>query len=176
MRTITRGPKPAQALRELGLSPGVRAAQPTTDGVIATMAEGELARRRIGVQLYPGAPRTLLDFLDKADARADPVWPYAYVASVDDAQIRALIDELAAGRIDVLAFTSAAQVTRLFAAATAAGLEPRLRDGLRQTRVAAVGPVVAGELERRGFTVAIMPRRSFFMKPLVSALAAALSR
>src|SRR5947207_1054436 len=33
MRTITRGPKPAQALREIGLSPGLRAVTPTTDGV-----------------------------------------------------------------------------------------------------------------------------------------------
>src|SRR5437762_13743850 len=32
MRTITRGPKPARALREIGLSPGLRAATPTTDG------------------------------------------------------------------------------------------------------------------------------------------------
>ena len=42
-------------------------------------------------------------------------------------------------------------------------------------RIAAVGPVVAGELERHGFSVAIMPRDSFFMKPLVTAIIAALS-
>ena len=37
MRTITRGPKPARALREIDLSPGIRAAVPTTDGVIAAL-------------------------------------------------------------------------------------------------------------------------------------------
>ena len=32
------------------------------------------------------------------------------------------------------------------------------------------------KLERRGLNVAIMPRDSFFMKPLVAAIVAALSR
>src|SRR5438128_1707346 len=35
-RTLTRGPKPARALKEIGLSPTLSAAMPTTDGVIAT--------------------------------------------------------------------------------------------------------------------------------------------
>src|SRR5947209_11288644 len=50
MRTITRGPKPAQALREIGLSPGLRAATPTTDGVITKPKDGKLAGQRIGAQ------------------------------------------------------------------------------------------------------------------------------
>src|SRR5207302_6264262 len=53
MRTITRGPKPARALREIGLSPGLRAATPTPEGVIAALSGGELAGRRIGVPLAP---------------------------------------------------------------------------------------------------------------------------
>jgi uroporphyrinogen-III synthase len=34
MRTTTRGPKPARVLREIGMSPGLRAEMPTTEGVI----------------------------------------------------------------------------------------------------------------------------------------------
>src|SRR5436853_5342716 len=45
MRTITRGPKPTQALREIGLSPGLRAPTPTGDGVIAARN----ARTRAGL-------------------------------------------------------------------------------------------------------------------------------
>src|SRR5256885_8710614 len=62
LRTITRGPKPAPALREIGLSPGLRAATPTTDGVIAALKDENLARRRIGVQLPPDAPPRLAGF------------------------------------------------------------------------------------------------------------------
>jgi uroporphyrinogen-III synthase len=176
VRTITRGPKPAQALREIGLAPGLRAERPTTEGIVAALAGGALRDRRIAVQLYPDAPATLVDFLADSGALPDPVSPYAYVPSAGDDEILALIAEIAGGRIDAVAFTSAAQATRLFAAARAAGLETELHAALRRTAIAAVGPVVAGELGRHGLSVAIMPRDSYFMKPLVSALVAALSR
>ena len=55
-RKITRGPKPEQALRELELKSDLRAETPTTDGLIATLSALDLRDRKIGVQLYPGAP------------------------------------------------------------------------------------------------------------------------
>jgi uroporphyrinogen-III synthase len=175
VRTITRGPKPAQALREIGLAPGVRAELPTSEGIVAALAQGALDGRRVAVQLYPEAPATLVDFLKDAGARPDPVWPYAYLPAAGGDEIASLVGEMAAGRIDAIAFTSAAQIVQLFALARAAKAEPRLRDGLGRTQIAAVGPVVAAELERHGLIVAIMPQGSFFMKPLVSAIIAALA-
>src|SRR6185437_2590777 len=50
VRKITRGPKPAKALRELGLKPDVTAERPTTEGVIASLRTLDLRRRRVGVQ------------------------------------------------------------------------------------------------------------------------------
>ena len=175
VRTITRGPKPARALRDINLTPGVRAELPTSEGVVAALAEGPLPGRRVAVQLYPDSPTTLIDFLVNAGAHPDPVWPYVYLPAAGGGEIGRLIEEIAAGRIDALAFTSTPQVGQLFALARAAQAEPRLRAALERTRIAAVGPVVAAELERHGLTVAIMPADSFFMKPLVTAIAAALS-
>ena len=174
VRTITRGPKPAQALREIGLTPGLRAAQPTSEGVVAVLAQGELRGRRVALQLYPGAPSTLVDFLKGAGARPDPVLPYAYLPASGGAEILRLIEEMAAGRVDAVAFTSAAQIVQLFELARAAEAEARLRAALERTRIAAIGPVVAAELERRGLCALIMPRDTYFMKPLVSAIIAAL--
>src|ERR1700748_1569847 len=37
LRKITRGPKPARALRELALQPEIAAERPTTDGIIASL-------------------------------------------------------------------------------------------------------------------------------------------
>jgi len=174
VRSVTRGPKPARALRELGLAPGLRAGVPTTAGVIAALAASELGGRRIAVQLYPDAPATLVDFLGGAGAKPDPVWPYAYVPSPGGAAFPRLVAELLAGRVDAIAFTSAAQAGQLFALACEAKAEAALREGLARTRIAAVGPVVAEALQRHQLEVAIMPQGSFFMKPLVSALAEAL--
>jgi len=39
---------------------------------------------------------------------------------------------------------------------------------LQRTKVAAIGPVVAEQLQQYGIPVAVMPEDSFFMKPLVT--------
>jgi uroporphyrinogen-III synthase len=173
-RTVSRGPKPARALRTLGLQPHLRALEPTTDGVIAALSGGLLQGRRVGVQLYPGADSRLVGFLGASGASADPVTPYEYASEAADEAIAALIDRMAAGEIDAIAFTSASQVRRLFAVAQSRQRADTLAAGLRRTSVAAVGPVVSDALRRHGVDPAIVPRDSFFMKPLVSAMAAAL--
>jgi uroporphyrinogen-III synthase len=174
-RTVCRGPKPVRVLRALGQQPQLRAEEPTTDGVIALLSGLDLRGRRVGVQLYPGAGNRLVAFLEGAGAVPDPVTPYEYAAHAADEAIVALIDQLAAGAIDVVALTSAPQVRRLFDVAEAHGRTEQLRAALRRTTIAAIGPVVAEAAARRGLTPAIMPSGTYFMKPLVSAIAAAMN-
>lgn len=174
-RKITRGPKPARALRELGLAPDLRTHEPTTEGVIALLSEDDLHGKRVGVQLYPGAANRLVDFLQHEGAIPDPVVPYEYASQAEDERVAALIDEMAEKRIDVIAFTSASQIRRLFDVARALQQEAKLKAALQQTLVGAVGPIVAAELQRREVTAKIMPSDTYFMKPLVSAIVAALS-
>ncbi len=170
VRKITRGPKPARALRELGLKPDIAAEIPTTAGIIAALRAEQLAGRSVGVQLYgtePNAP--LIDFLQGAGARVRTVAPYIYATKADDAAVNALLDRMTRGEVDAIAFTSASQVDRLFAIAPA----DRVHAALARTRVAAVGPVVADALAQRAVRVVSMPHGTFFMKPLTSALEAA---
>lgn len=167
VRKITRGPKPARALRELGLKPDIAAEIPTTEGVIASLRPHPLGDRRFGVQLYGSEPNLLLvEFLEAAGARVSTVAPYIYADQADDDAVRGLIERLAAGGIDAIAFTSARQVTRLFSFAEA----DTVKHALAATRVAAVGPVVAEALERHGVSVHLVPTESFFLKPLTTAL------
>jgi uroporphyrinogen-III synthase len=170
VRKITRGPKPARALRELGLKSDIAAQSPTTAGIIASLAAESLADREVGVQLYgtePNAP--LVEFLRDAGARVRTVAPYIYATKSDDAAVSALLDRMLRGDVDAIAFTSGAQVERLFAI----GPREHVRAALARTRVAAVGPIVADALARHSVHVASMPQDSFFMKPLTSALEAA---
>jgi len=166
-RKITRGPKPARALRELGLKSDLAADTPTTAGIITSLAAVPLAGRNVGVQLYgtePNAP--LIDFLHGAGARVRTVAPYIYSTKSDDAAVTALLERMSRGEVDAIAFTSGAQVDRLFAVAPA----EQVQAALARTRVAAVGPIVAAALARHSVRVASMPHDSFFMKPLASAL------
>lgn len=174
--TITRGPKPARALRAFGLTPQLRAEEPTTEGVIALLSGLELRGRRIGVQLYPGASDRLTEFLEGAGALPDPVAPYEYADCAPDDALAGLIDRVIVGEIDAIAFTSASQARRLFEVAQASSQTDRLTTALRRTAVAAVGPVVASELRKHDVSPTIVPKNQYFMKPLVTAITAALSR
>ena len=177
-RKITRGPKPVRALREIGLAADVAADEPTTEGVIAALERHDLTARRVGVQLYPDNPNErLLKFLKGAGAEPDPVLPYVYASEADDTRVIAVIAEMAAGRIDAIAFTSAPQVRRFRDVARASGREAELRQGFERIVVAAVGPIVAAQLEALGVQVNVKPQGdTFFMKPLVRELAAALMK
>jgi uroporphyrinogen-III synthase len=172
VRKITRGPKPARALRELGLKPDIAAEVPTTEGVINSLKPHDLNGRRIGLQLYGTEPnRPLVDFLEGAGARVLVVAPYVYADAADDQAVLNLINRLQAGEIDAIAFTSTPQVDRLFSIAPA---ETVLK-ALTNTVVAAVGPVVADTLRKHGIEPRVMPEESFFLKPLTTELEQALA-
>jgi len=175
-RKITRGPKPARALRDIGLRHDLAAEQPTSDGVIAALAKLDLKGHKLGVQLYGSEPNLpLIDFIRRSGATAFPVAPYIYTSQADDRKVIGLIKQLAAGEIDVIAFTSAQQITRLYGVAAANRLEDALDKGWSHTKVAAVGPVVAETLQSRGVRIDMIPEDSFFMKPLVNSIVAGLS-
>jgi uroporphyrinogen-III synthase len=170
-RKLIRGPKPRRALRRLDLDAELEAAAPTTDGLIQTLMKLELPHRRVAVQLYAAdQDMRLVDYLRRRSVEPDCVAPYVYASAAEDAQVVELIGKLALGKIDAIAFTSKAQVQRLKKLARDKKLEAELRTGLDAARVAAIGPVVAAELEASGFRVDAMPEDSFSMKPLVTAL------
>jgi uroporphyrinogen-III synthase len=171
IRTITRGPKPARALRALGLRPNIEAAQPTTDGVIRALANEELTGRRVAVQLYGNDPNlTLMRFLASKNAEVTTVAPYVYGNAADDAAVKALLERMAAGEVDAIAFTSKLQIERLVTQQPA----PLVRRALSRTLIAAVGPIVAEAIRAHGFEVASSPEHSWFMKPLVVVLSESL--
>jgi len=177
VRKITRGPKPARALREIGLAPDLAAEQPTTDGVIATLSKQGLSGRTIGLQLYAQEPNLkLVEFLERSGATVCCVAPYVYAPVADAQRVGELIERLEQGQVDCIAFTSASQVERLWEVARDRGLMPALAAGITRTVVAAVGPVVAAELHRHGAEVHIMPESSFFMRPLINEIVKALGR
>jgi uroporphyrinogen-III synthase len=176
-RKLARGPKPRRALRKLALEAELEAAAPTTDGMIETLMKLELPHRRVAVQLYaPDQDMRLVEYLRRRSVEPDCVAPYVYASAAEDAQVIDLIAKLAGREIDAIAFTSKAQVQRLKRLARDKNLDAELRAGLDAARVAAIGPVVAAELEKFGFRVDAMPAQSFSMKPLVTAICEVLRR
>jgi uroporphyrinogen-III synthase len=177
-RKFARGPKPGRALREIGLEPQHTTEKPTSEGIAEMLSRLDLKGHRVGLQLYPDRDHSvLIGAIQARGAEVDPVLPYVYDAQAADANIVTAIDEMARGRVDAIALTSSGQVRRLFEVAQAHRCEARLRKGLARTPVASVGPVVSDELKSHGLRVDIYPANdAFFMKPLISAMSAALAK
>ncbi|ULK99236.1 uroporphyrinogen-III synthase [Bradyrhizobium sp. I71] len=176
-RKFTRGPKPGRALREIGLEAQQTTEKPTTEGVIEMLARLDLKGRRLGLQLYPDKDHSALTgALAAQGAAVDSVLPYVYDSKAADANIVAAIDDMAEGRIDSIALTNLGQVRRLIEAAKAHGAEAKLRTGLERTLIASVGPAVSGELAAHGLRTDVSPAdEAYFMRPLISAMTAALA-
>lgn len=166
-RTVTRGPKPVRALKEVGLAPAKVAETPTTEGVIATLRHESLQGQTVGLTLYGEPNPTLVHFLEGAGATVRTVLSYVYAPASDNDKVATLIERMAAGDVDAIVFTSSPQVDRLYEIAAERGLEEALRLGLTRTQVAAVGPVVAHNLLEKNVQVTICPEQGFVMKNLV---------
>lgn len=176
-RKFARGPKPGKALREVGIEAQQTTEKPTTEGVIEMLGKLDLKGRRLGLQLYPDKDHSALTgALSAQGADVDTVLPYVYDSKAADANIVAAIDDMADGRIDSIALTNLGQVRRLIEAAKVHGSEAKLRTGFERTLIASVGPAVSGELAVHGLRTDISPAdEAYFMRPLISAMAAALA-
>ncbi|MGV7214060.1 uroporphyrinogen-III synthase [Bradyrhizobium sp. UFLA05-112] len=176
-RKFTRGPKPGRALREVGLEAQQTTEKPTTEGVIEMLAKTDLGGHSLGLQVYPDKDHSaLIGSLEAQGAEVDTVLPYVYDPKAADANIVTAIDDMAEGRIDAIALTNLGQVRRLIEAARAHGSEARLRAGFERTLIASVGPAVSSELAAHGLRTDVSPVEDhYFMRPLISAVAAALA-
>ena len=152
--------------------------KPTSEGIAEMLARLDLEGHRVGLQLYPDKDHgALIGAIAAQGANVDTVLPYVYDAKAADANIVTAIDEMAQGRIDAIALTSSGQVRRLIEVAQAHHCEDRLREALEHTPIASVGPVVSDELKSHGLRTDIYPaNEAYFMKPLISAMAAALGK
>lgn len=170
-KTITRGPKPGQALRQLGLTPSIVADAPTTDGLISTLSRQSLAGQTVGVQFHGHDNPPLIEAIERASATPIPVRPYRYAPAADADGVADLIAKMAADAVDLLVITSSPQVDRLFEVATERNLADTLRLGLEKTAIAAVGPIAADALRNHGARVDICPEQGWVMKKLVQVVA-----
>ncbi len=177
-RKFTRGPKPGKALREISLEAQQTTEKPTTEGVIEMLGKLDLRGRRLGLQLYPDKDHSALTgALAAQGADVDTVLPYVYDSKAADANIVTAIDDMAEGRIDSIALTNLGQVRRLIEAAKGAwqrGAAAR-RLGADADRVGGSGGFRRASPRTGCGRISRRPTRHYFMRPLISAMAAALA-
>lgn len=164
-KVVPRGPKPITVLRELGVTPALTVPEPNTwrellqslDGAAKSSPGFPLHGARIALQEYGIANPELISGLTERGAVVTRVPVYQWALPENTSPLECAIQEIAAGSIDVIFFTTGVQATHLFQIADKMKLEELVRQGLRRAIVASIGPSTSEELQRRGIRPDLEP-------------------
>lgn len=143
---VARGPKPAAALREMGLAPAIIAPEPNTSREVLD-AISSRPERHIAVQEYGRANPELVDALRARGADVTSVRVYEYGLPEDVEPLREAARRLAAGGFQAALFTTAVQISHLARVAAELGIETETLAGLRRCLVGSIGPTTTEALE-----------------------------
>jgi uroporphyrinogen-III synthase len=157
---IARGPKPAAALREIGVNDFVIAPEPNTwREVLAVIRQATRGRPagRVAVQEHGAPSRELYAELERDGHRVDAIALYRWALPEDIAPLRAAIQGIVAGEIPIALFTSATQVHHVMRVAAEDGADDALRSALCRGVVASIGPVCTEALEGEGIRPDLEP-------------------
>lgn len=170
--TACRGPKPSAALRRQGVHVSLSAPAPhTTTELLSAMSELDLTGEGVALVHYGEPNIPLAEALRARGAVLEELCLYEWLLPEDTAPLRNLVEELVAGRVDAVTFTSQVQARHLFEVAGELGLAAELVDALnRKVVVASVAPTCASYLRSLGVTPHVVPEYSK-MGHLVRALA-----
>jgi uroporphyrinogen-III synthase len=159
---IARGPKPAAALRELGVPITLTVPEPNTwREILQTLDQHSdlvpLKNRSVAVQEYGVSSTALLTGLSERGSEVFPVRVYQWALPEDVAPIEAAVRALVCHEIDVVLFTASVQLNHLLQVAERMNLQSEAIAALGQTVVGSIGPVTSGELRRHGIGVDVEP-------------------
>lgn len=162
IRLVARGPKSVAALKELGLTPALSVPEPNTWHEVLASLDAKLPLKGlcVAVQEYGSSNEELLAALRTRAAEVIRVPIYRWALPEDLEPLRRAVKAVCEGKVDVLVFTSAAQVQHVVQVAEMLRLENDFLQGARRSVVASVGPICTEELMRRGFLVDVQPSRS----------------
>lgn len=161
--TVARGPKPVKALRELGIPVGITVPEPNTWREILETLEAEprgidLQGTTIAVQEYGISNEHLLNGLRERGARVIPVPVYRWTLPEDVEPLRNAVREIAAGRAEVVLFTTSTQVEHLLRIAAELGLEADVRAAFGRMAVCSIGPTCSETMEHLNVPVDLEPQ------------------
>ncbi len=159
VKTVVRGPKPLAVLKEVGIAPTIVVPEPNTWREILAALDARLpvTNLTVAVQEY-GVPNvSLVAGLEARGAMVESFKVYRWDLPEDVGPLRANVQRLADGEIDVALFTSAQQVIHLLQVAREMGLEPRVRDALTRIVIASVGTTTSDMLRDNELPVDFEP-------------------
>jgi len=156
LTVVARGPKPAAALREIGVTPALIAGEPYTWREILEITAGR-PERRIAIQEYGRPSPELLDGLRSRGADVTAIRVYEWDLPEDLGPLQEAVRRLAHQQFDVVLFTTSVQIAHLLRIASGQGVETAALEGLRRAFVGSIGPTTTEALEEYGIRPDLEP-------------------
>lgn len=187
---VARSPKTQMSLFNFGLRPIlIPTLDYTSTGVLHLLESMGVTEKKIAIIWHGASSRHLVDGLERLRNNIIEVFVYRYSETSDlndtrilesmgfksflsdETRVTNLVTDINLGNIDAITFTSPPSVRGLLNFAKRLKLWDTLQNSLNSiTIVVAVGPSTAGELEKNGVVVDVVPE-VFKMKPMIDALA-----
>jgi uroporphyrinogen decarboxylase len=157
--TISRGPKPAAALRELGIEPTRTTAEPHTWREILHTIDRyvPVANQTVGLQEHGEPNASLLAGLEARGASVINLRLYHWQLPDDTKELEATLRTIARGEIDVVLFTSSHQATNILNIAERNNFADQLRQGIRCAVVGSIGIHTSTMLRQLDLPVDVEP-------------------
>jgi uroporphyrinogen decarboxylase len=157
--TLARGPKPVAVLKTFGLVPTHRAAEPNTWREVLALVDARLpiANLHVAVQEYGQPNVSLIAGLEARGAKVECVRVYRWDLPTDTTALEKNVQEIVAGNIDILMFTSSQQIHNLLEVAKRVGLAEAVREATRRMVVASIGPTTSETLRQLELPVDLEP-------------------
>ena len=162
LTVVARGPKPVAALKELGVPVTIAVPEPNTwRDLLRALDEksgtAALKPKRVAVQEYGASKAELLAGLAERGAQVTRVPVYQWALPEDTGPLRAAVETIARGEIDVALFTTSIQVAHLLRIAREMNLEQKLRLAFARILIGSIGPMTSEELREQGLTADFEP-------------------
>lgn len=149
LRIAAIGSPTARALADRGIRADVVPLEFRAEGIVKAMSAMVQTGMKVLLPRAAAAREVLPQQLRALGATVDVITAYRTVTADTDRQ--AIIEQLRAGRIDVVTFTSSSTVTGLLSLLGAGGAAL-----LQQTKNACIGPITAAACRENGITPAVL--------------------
>ncbi|ULA62383.1 MAG: Uroporphyrinogen-III synthase [Nitrospira sp.] len=156
---VARGPKPAAALKVLGIAPTLVVPEPNTwVDVVSTLDEYRPVKGlRVAVQEYGSSNPEFLEALRVRGADVFPVPVYKWGLPEDLAPLRLVLADILAGTVAAMLITNAAQIDHVMQLLEQEGKVPLFREVCKTIVVASIGPVASERLRHYDLPVDFEP-------------------
>ena len=154
---VSRGPKPATVLQEMGVVAQIMVPEPNTWREIVEIVAAR-PERRITVQEYGRANPDLVDAIRGQGKEVTAISIYRWSLPDDQGPLREAVRRIVGREAEVVLFTTSSQLTHLLEVAESMGQAAQVLRALSEEMViGSVGPVMDAALADYGLTPDIVP-------------------